>query len=111
MPLYLNCQVSEAQIEPNDITGTPPIDPAQPAHVRVGPLAGDWVQLTYSQLRSAPDGDVLAWMDFSDQTGFWHLIEGMPVLSATRHDGSRYPVQYTPNGWLFTDIIITEEAV
>lgn len=93
MTFVLECAVSEAQIEPNDVTGEPPIDPKQVAFVRIGPYH-KWVQITFGMLRCMPDGDEIAFME--GDTEFWRLEPGLPVL------------QTTPEGLLFTDIIIAE---
>jgi len=104
MPIYIRCLVSEAQIEPHDITGKPPINPNQPANVVIGPMES--MQITYGTLRDSMGDDVAV---FDNGTGFWTLKEGLLVRSARLHDGSMALLPTTTEGMTFTDIIFTEE--
>lgn len=39
--------------------------------VRLGPY--EWVQLTYNDLRISPDGDIIAWCNYSG--GLWKVLD------------------------------------
>lgn len=102
--MYLHCLVSEAQIEPHDVTGKPPIDPSQPARVVIGPI--EFAQMTYGTLRDN-NGDDVAYVD--GETGFWTLRPNLLVRSANLHDGSLALLPVTTEHMTFTDIVFSEE--
>lgn len=105
--MYLIFRVSEAQIEPHDVTGKPPINPEQPAEVVIGPV--EFAQITYSTLRAGEMGEDVAYY-VDDETGFWTLKDNMLVRSARHHDGSHSLLKTTTEGMMFTDIIFSDRS-
>jgi hypothetical protein len=72
---------------PNDTEeNQPPIDP-----VRFGPFS-EFMQLTYNELRSGPDGDFIAYID---PDGVWRIHDDR---SATDKD------------YWYSDLVITNQA-
>ncbi len=103
--MRLNFEASEAQYEPHEDTGEPPIPLTQPCSVTVD-LPGNWIQITYSYLRSYPYGDNIAYMNF--ETGFWHMEVDLPVRDAMMIDGTRVdPETVSTQDMVFTDIVIS----
>lgn len=72
---------------PNDDVETQPaIDP-----VRFGPYE-EFVQLTYQELRSGPDGDAVAWISPAGEWRVWG--------DRSEHD----------SGYWYSDVVITDRA-
>jgi hypothetical protein len=103
--MYLIFRVSEAQIEPHDVTGVPPINPEQPAQVVIGPV--EFAQITYGTLRAGDMGEDVAYVD--GETGFWTLKDNLLVSNARHHDGSNALLKTTTENMTFTDIIFSDE--
>jgi hypothetical protein len=92
---------SEAQIEPHPITKDAPISPEQVESITLGPFEG-MPQLTYGTLRDSTS----KFLAMVDGRGFWSPEVGLPVLAATRRDGSSALMQTVPEDkLLFTDVV------
>lgn len=99
-------EASEAQYEPHELTGQPPIDVTQPARIVIDVPddgSGPFVQTTYNTLRVSPHGDEVA--GFID--GLWQTEIGLTVTEASMLDGTPVdPATVQSGGMLFTDIIV-----
>lgn len=90
---------SEAQYEPHEETGVPPISLAQPAEVEI--VCDDFFQITYGSARVGPHGDDVAYFDGD----FWLTRANLHVIRAVRLDGRELdPGTVQTENMLFTDI-------
>lgn len=95
---------SEAQYEPHEQTGVPPIPADQPAGMVVE--CGDYAQITYDTLRWGVHGADLA--RYSD--GLWRVTADFTPIEASLLDGTACdPEAIATAGLLFTDIVFYGE--
>lgn len=67
-------------------------------YIVLGPF--EWVQMTYGELRIAPDGDVLAFVT----EGHWFLVEAASSLGASGL--VRLHTTKLDRQWPFSDVIV-----
>jgi hypothetical protein len=102
--MKVHLEVSEAQREPNDLTGLPPIRLDQPTNVTID--TDDFVQVTYGYLRIGPHGEHVASLDAD--TEFWRLRAGTKLERVTTWEGEDLDLDTNDEDWLFTDFVIAE---
>lgn len=102
--MKIHFSVSEAQIEPHEETGIPPISPDQAALMTID--AGDLVQMTYNALRIGPDGHTIALYD--EDTGFWGIVAELEPESLEDMYGKPHTETTKTSGMTFTDWTIAE---
>jgi hypothetical protein len=100
--MKIHFAVSEAQYEPHEKTGEPPISPNQAALMTVE-VGIEPVQMTYNQLRTGPHGDTIAIYD--ESSGFWEIVVELETDSMTDQYGK--PVEQNTKGMEFTDWSVT----
>lgn len=95
-------EASEAQYEPHDVTGEPPIPLTQPCVIEI--VCPDFFQITYDCARVGPDGDNVAYYI----EGFWQTVADLHVTRAQMLDGRQLdPVTIQTRYMLFTDITVS----
>lgn len=98
--MKIHFSVSEAQIEPNEMTGKPPISPYQ-ATVMTLDIGNEYIQMTYSHLRTGPHGDTIAVYDGT--TGFWVITKEVEPESLEDIHGKPHTETAKTSGMMFTD--------
>jgi len=96
--MRIHFSVSEAQIEPNELTGIPPIDPDQVAFMVI---EADDIQMTYSHLRVGEHGQEIAALD--PETYFWEITRELEPIILEDHRGEPHTEVARTTGLKFTD--------